>query len=63
MTDQLIAKKIWFVYDGECPLCKTAALALKIKQEYGQLTLLNARGSGVFISRLLMSICLSCISK
>lgn len=36
---------IWFVYDGECPLCKSAALALKIKQDYGQLHLLNARES------------------
>jgi len=34
---------IWFVYDGECPLCTSAALALKIKKEYGTLNLLNAR--------------------
>ena len=34
---------IWFVYDGECTLCKTAALALRIKEEYGVLNLLNAR--------------------
>ncbi len=35
--------KIWFVYDGECPLCKNAALALRIKKDYGKLNLLNAR--------------------
>lgn len=35
--------EIWFVYDGECPLCKKAALALRIKQDYGTLHLLNAR--------------------
>lgn len=35
--------EIWFVYDGECPLCKNAALALRIKHKYGNLNLLNAR--------------------
>lgn len=34
---------IWFVYDGECPLCTKAATALRIKQQYGILHLLNAR--------------------
>lgn len=34
---------IWFVYDGECPLCKSAALALRIKKQYGTHNLLNAR--------------------
>ncbi|MEJ2755215.1 MAG: DUF393 domain-containing protein, partial [Gammaproteobacteria bacterium] len=36
-------KDIYIVYDGECPLCRNAAMALKIKQEYGRLVLLNAR--------------------
>ena len=36
-------KSIWFVYDGECPLCQTAATALRIKQDYGTLHLVNAR--------------------
>lgn len=34
---------VWFVYDGECPVCKHAAQALRIKQEFGELHLLNAR--------------------
>ena len=34
---------IWFVYDGDCPLCKIAATALRIKKEYGTLHLINAR--------------------
>lgn len=34
---------IWFVYDGDCPVCTRAAEALRIKQEYGTLTILNAR--------------------
>jgi len=38
-------REIWFVYDGDCPLCKNAALALRIKREYGVLNLLNARES------------------
>lgn len=34
---------IWFVYDGECPLCRNAALALRIKRACGELHLLDAR--------------------
>lgn len=34
---------IWFVYDGECPLCTNAALALRIRKKYGCLKLINAR--------------------
>ncbi len=36
-------KYIYFIYDGECPLCRNAAMALRIKRDYGQLYLLNAR--------------------
>ncbi|MGH1487343.1 MAG: DUF4166 domain-containing protein [Cellvibrionaceae bacterium] len=43
MTHESRHKEIWFVYDGECPLCKNAALALRIKEDYGSLNLLNAR--------------------
>lgn len=32
-----------FVYDGECPLCSNAAHALRIKKEYGEIHLINAR--------------------
>jgi predicted DCC family thiol-disulfide oxidoreductase YuxK len=34
---------VWFVYDGDCPICTRAAQALKIKETYGSLHLLNAR--------------------
>ena len=34
---------VWFVYDGDCPICTHAAHALKIKETYGSLHLLNAR--------------------
>jgi predicted DCC family thiol-disulfide oxidoreductase YuxK len=34
---------VWFVYDGECPLCTNAAHALRIKKNYGALHLINAR--------------------
>lgn len=34
---------IWFVYDGDCPLCTSAALAFRIKRDYGTLHLINAR--------------------
>lgn len=34
---------IWFVYDGDCPVCGYAAQALRIKEEFGELHLLDAR--------------------
>lgn len=34
---------IWFVYDGECPMCTQAAFAFKMKEQYGALHLINAR--------------------
>lgn len=34
---------VWFVYDGDCPICTYAAQALKIKRDYGQLHMVNAR--------------------
>lgn len=34
---------IWFVYDGECPMCTSAAHAIRIKQDYGYLHLVDAR--------------------
>lgn len=34
---------VWFVYDGDCPLCSHAALALKLKHQYGSVHLLDAR--------------------
>lgn len=36
-------KGVWFVYDGECPICAYAAEALRIKQDYGELNTINAR--------------------
>ncbi|MBL4891061.1 MAG: DUF4166 domain-containing protein [Rhizobiaceae bacterium] len=33
----------WFVYDGECPLCNSAAHAFRIKKEYGSIHLIDAR--------------------
>jgi len=34
---------VWFVYDGDCPVCSMAAHALRIKAQYGSLHLINAR--------------------
>jgi predicted DCC family thiol-disulfide oxidoreductase YuxK len=34
---------VWFVYDGDCQICTMAAEALKIRQRYGPLHLLDAR--------------------
>ena len=36
-------RTVYYIYDGECPLCEHAALALRIKKDYGELKLLNAR--------------------
>jgi predicted DCC family thiol-disulfide oxidoreductase YuxK len=43
MTDTTIQEGIWFVYDGDCPLCKMAVMAFRIKEVYGTLHVLNAR--------------------
>lgn len=45
MTAPVTEEGIWFVYDGECPICCHAAKALRIKQAYGKLNLVNARES------------------
>lgn len=34
---------IYFVYDGDCPICNYAAHALKISEAVGKLELVNAR--------------------
>lgn len=36
-------KGVWFIYDGDCPICDFGAHAFRIKREYGELHLLNAR--------------------
>lgn len=46
MSDLAEKNGIWFVYDGKCPLCTSAAHALKIKKKYGTLYLINAREAG-----------------
>lgn len=34
---------VYFVYDGDCPICTTAARALRIREAVGNLHLINAR--------------------
>jgi predicted DCC family thiol-disulfide oxidoreductase YuxK len=34
---------VWFAYDGDCPICNTAAHTLRIRQAVGELHLVNAR--------------------
>lgn len=34
---------VWFVYDGDCPLCLMGATHFRIKQAVGELHLLNKR--------------------
>lgn len=36
-------REVWLVYDGECPICKPTANALKIRDAVGVLHLVNAR--------------------
>lgn len=44
MTDQASpTRSIWFVYDGDCPLCATAAAAFRVREAAGTLNLVNAR--------------------
>jgi predicted DCC family thiol-disulfide oxidoreductase YuxK len=37
---------VWFVYDGECPLCLMGATHFRIKQAVGNLHVLDARQAG-----------------
>ena len=43
MSDLNNKNGVWFIYDGECPICTHAAEALRIKQEYGALFTIDAR--------------------
>ena len=44
MTAQAPSKQaIWFIYDGECPICATAAAAFRVREAVGTLHLVNAR--------------------
>lgn len=36
-------EEVWLIYDGECPICRPTANALKIKDAVGTLHLVNAR--------------------
>ena len=38
-----LSKGVWFVYDGECPICNLAAQSLRIREAVGPLMLVNAR--------------------
>lgn len=43
MSDLKEKNGVWFVYDGDCPICTRAAEALRIKKAFGSLFVLNAR--------------------
>ena len=34
---------VWVLYDGACPMCRSVVHALRIRERYGALHLLNAR--------------------
>jgi predicted DCC family thiol-disulfide oxidoreductase YuxK len=44
-NDQLAGKTgdVWFVYDGDCPICSVAARGLRIRKAVGSLNLVDAR--------------------
>jgi predicted DCC family thiol-disulfide oxidoreductase YuxK len=39
----MLKSDVWFVYDGDCPLCTQAATALEIRKSVGPLHIVNAR--------------------
>ena len=44
VTNQAASKQtIWFVYDGECPVCSMAAAAFQVRASVGTFNLVNAR--------------------
>ncbi|HUT42222.1 MAG TPA: DUF4166 domain-containing protein [Gammaproteobacteria bacterium] len=42
-SNETDSEGVWFVYDGNCPVCSYAAQALRIRKRFGSLHLLNAR--------------------
>lgn len=40
---EIMKKEIFFVYDGDCPVCKRVAQVFKIKEAVGSLNLIDAR--------------------
>lgn len=34
---------VWFLYDGDCPLCSSVARAVRVRKRYGALHLIDAR--------------------
>ena len=41
--DVLVRDGVWFLYDGECPMCRSVAQAVRIRKRYGALHLLDVR--------------------
>jgi len=41
--EQTKAEAVWFVYDGQCPLCMMGATHFKVRKAIGELHLLDAR--------------------
>ena len=41
--DEFASNNVYFIFDGECPICTHAAYALNIKMNVGDLVLINAR--------------------
>lgn len=42
-ADIAVKEAVWFVYDGQCPLCLMGATHFKVKEAVGTLHLLDAR--------------------
>lgn len=42
---QYMSNTLYLIYDGECPLCRNSAQAIKIKESVGHLEIINARSS------------------
>lgn len=38
-----MTKGLVFIYDGDCPLCANGAAAIRIRREFGDLKIINAR--------------------
>lgn len=41
--EQAKTEAVWFVYDGQCPLCLMGATHFKVREAVGELNLLDAR--------------------
>src|SRR4051812_27580332 len=52
MENVSVGSDAWLVYDGECPICKTYAKYVRIRDTVGQLHLVDARNPSALLDEI-----------